>query len=579
MSTPTRYARWRIPILTGRLGYEEPVEPDPDPEDPTDYANLDNAGAVEVAVSTTTTGELLTGETVIGGGTTIPPANLANANDRNYATNSIRSSGAEGGTVNWWWGCDFGSGVEITSVAVDAPIGSGLQWLSPTAAVVEFSDDGSAWTASSHTYSTSTVPTGLVFPSPTSTTRYHYTLDTPSTHQWWRIKQTVGFGFHLSSGMSELSMFGTAVSGETWEPAPGANDGDDATYAESDVLIDGATARIALEVERVIYRARVLIACENSGSRTYSIYGSDDAGFTAPVLLDSVTFTATGSFTEDEIELTWVPAAAYQYYEIRGNDETRRFHTIELYSADQLPSVTDHAQLTGLGPPADDHTQYELATEGGQAKVLAHGNLGTTETVDPTDGNVHTGTLDANCTITLNPPPATRDGNPSHALIEVRLTENGTGGFTPTFAASGGSIEWVGGSTPTHTTTANSLTVYLFETVDGGTTWLGMQIGGGGSALIIEDEGTPLATAATSLDFVGSAVTASGTGASKTITISAATDLDDLTDVTITAPTEDDDLRYNGSVWVNDSRKWECLTDGEDVFVWEGDDLVFDWST
>ena len=43
--------------------------------------------------------------------------------------------------------------------------------------------------------------------------------------------------------------------------------------------------------------------------------------------------------------------------------------------------------------------------------------------------------------------------------------------------------------------------------------------GGGGGGITVEDEGTPLATAATALDFVGPGVTASGTGATKTITI------------------------------------------------------------
>lgn len=42
-----------------------------------------------------------------------------------------------------------------------------------------------------------------------------------------------------------------------------------------------------------------------------------------------------------------------------------------------------------------------------------------------------------------------------------------------------------------------------------------------GSALTVADEGTPLSTAATTLDFVGGGVTASGTGATKTITIPA----------------------------------------------------------
>lgn len=40
-----------------------------------------------------------------------------------------------------------------------------------------------------------------------------------------------------------------------------------------------------------------------------------------------------------------------------------------------------------------------------------------------------------------------------------------------------------------------------------------------GAALTIAEEGTPLATAATSLDFVGAGVVASGAGAAKTITI------------------------------------------------------------
>jgi hypothetical protein len=56
-----------------------------------------------------------------------------------------------------------------------------------------------------------------------------------------------------------------------------------------------------------------------------------------------------------------------------------------------------------------------------------------------------------------------------------------------------------------------------------------------------------------------------------------ATALDDLTDVAITAVAADDTLRYRGGEWVNDNRRWEAVTDGEDVFVWESDDLVHEW--
>jgi hypothetical protein len=45
------------------------------------------------------------------------------------------------------------------------------------------------------------------------------------------------------------------------------------------------------------------------------------------------------------------------------------------------------------------------------------------------------------------------------------------------------------------------------------------QPSGGGSALTVADEGSPLSTDATTLDFVGAGVTASGAGATKTITI------------------------------------------------------------
>ena len=50
--------------------------------------------------------------------------------------------------------------------------------------------------------------------------------------------------------------------------------------------------------------------------------------------------------------------------------------------------------------------------------------------------------------------------------------------------------------------------------------WVADQTGGGGSgSLTIQDEGSALSTAATTLNFVGAGVTASGTGAVKTITI------------------------------------------------------------
>ena len=46
------------------------------------------------------------------------------------------------------------------------------------------------------------------------------------------------------------------------------------------------------------------------------------------------------------------------------------------------------------------------------------------------------------------------------------------------------------------------------------------QVGGSGGGITVEDEGTPLSTTATTLNFVGAGIVASGTGAEKTITVS-----------------------------------------------------------
>jgi len=155
---------------------------------------------------------------------------------------------------------------------------------------------------------------------------------------------------------------------------------------------------------------------------------------------------------------------------------------------------------------------YVLTTEGGQETINARGALGATETIDPTLGNIFTGTLDANLTLTLDPPVGS-----GGATLEGWFTQSG-GPWTITNAASGGgTVQWDGGVTPTLPSTGTFRIVY--ERIPATTNDWVADLVGAGSDLTIEDEGTPLATAATSLDFVGAGVTATGAGAAKTITI------------------------------------------------------------
>ena len=53
-----------------------------------------------------------------------------------------------------------------------------------------------------------------------------------------------------------------------------------------------------------------------------------------------------------------------------------------------------------------------------------------------------------------------------------------------------------------------------------------------GAGITVQDEGSALSTAATTLNFVGSGVTASGSGATKTITIAGGDIVNDTTPTT-----------------------------------------------
>ena len=117
---------------------------------------------------------------------------------------------------------------------------------------------------------------------------------------------------------------------------------------------------------------------------------------------------------------------------------------------------------------------FVLTYTGGEERVAALGNLGATETIDLINGNWQRGTLNANCTISFT--GATNGKGCSFTLF---LTEDGTGGYSPTWP---GSVVWIGGTVPVHDTTAGSISIYIFLSYDGGTTWFGALAGGGTSS-------------------------------------------------------------------------------------------------
>ena len=112
---------------------------------------------------------------------------------------------------------------------------------------------------------------------------------------------------------------------------------------------------------------------------------------------------------------------------------------------------------------------YFLASSGGQGVRASLGNLGSSETINLANGLYQLGTLNANCTISF-----TGWTNGTYCEVGLRLTEDGTGGWTPTFTG----VTWLADTAPTHTTTALTSTEYVFWSTDGGATIIGGLLGG-----------------------------------------------------------------------------------------------------
>lgn len=159
-----------------------------------------------------------------------------------------------------------------------------------------------------------------------------------------------------------------------------------------------------------------------------------------------------------------------------------------------------------------------LGSRGGGRGTLDARSVSGAITLDLAAYNAFQLTLTGNVTsVTLsNPPPSGVD-----ATWPLAVIQGGSGGYTwawPAackFRATDGTNT---GSAPALFTAVGGQDDFDISTGDGGTTY-GVTPSIPPYSLTVDDEGTPLATGATSLDFVGAGVTASGTGVAKTITI------------------------------------------------------------
>ena len=96
---------------------------------------------------------------------------------------------------------------------------------------------------------------------------------------------------------------------------------------------------------------------------------------------------------------------------------------------------------------------------------------GTSVTLNIRDGSVYTITLAHNIgTFTWSNPA----GSGYSSSFTLKVTQDGTGSRTISWPAS---VDWAGGTAPTLSTGANDVDVFVFFTVDGGTTYYGFTAG------------------------------------------------------------------------------------------------------
>tara|TARA_B100001287_G_scaffold61068_1_gene49108 strand:+ start:1777 stop:3735 length:1959 start_codon:yes stop_codon:yes gene_type:complete len=228
-------------------------------------------------------------------------------------------------------------------------------------------------------------------------------------------------------------------------------------------------------------------------------------------------------YTIDGVEGAYLEFTPGNTYKFDQSDSSNANHPLRFYEdAAKATAYTTGVTTSGTPGSSGSYTQiipttdtppvlfYQCSAHGlmGSYAKFGTGTIGDTYAINVTQdgGNVDL-KLDANSgtdsTVQLT------------AGSNITLTRNDAQQVTIASTASGLTVQEEGSSLSTAATTLNFTGSAVTASGTGATKTINVT----GGDLTIEDEGSALANAGTALNFVGTGVTASGTGATKTITI------------------------------------------------------------
>lgn len=135
---------------------------------------------------------------------------------------------------------------------------------------------------------------------------------------------------------------------------------------------------------------------------------------------------------------------------------------VQAYSAANATTATRLDQFANPTANLDINDQALLQVGPIESRVETVASTGATKSLDSAEYGVFDMTMNVNCTFSFTNPAVS--GEATSFVLILR------GAFTPTLPAA---VDWADATAPTYTTPS----IYSFTTVDGGTTWLGAQVG------------------------------------------------------------------------------------------------------